>query len=390
MKENETTGALAAIAAPFFMALGFIIWDVTWKKSKGSAFALNLYKCNLASIGFVIIGSIFGFTKKTTDDDESEAMLESVGYLILSGFIGIIIGDLAWLEALRQLGASKVLVIDTVKPFAAAFFGWLILEESIHKVAFAGIALTVLGVLIVSLESESKDNEKEDEKEQLRPTSGLDEEEAQASCAEEDQLEPSSTAINEEIIQEELPREEVNLSTEKDERTSRWNTRRGYALAIGNVFLDTYGSLLTKQHGMKFSTWAINLIRFGSSGVIMIVVSCLMHLYNRKRPRASQSDVASVTPWYQLPQMNAKSWVKISIGVLFVTFFCPALSNYALFQIALALVLTLGSISPLYALLLEWPIHGATKKPTLRAIGGASLAIGGVVILGIFNTQDTR
>lgn len=102
MKDSETTGSLAAIAAPFFMALGFIIWDKTWSKSGGSAFALNLYKCNLASIGFVVASLIFGFR---IDDDEtdSETIKESVGFLVLSGFIGIIVGDLAWLEAQDNL-----------------------------------------------------------------------------------------------------------------------------------------------------------------------------------------------------------------------------------------------------------------------------------------------
>jgi drug/metabolite transporter (DMT)-like permease len=397
MKDSETTGSLAAIAAPFFMALGFIIWDKTWSKSGGSAFALNLYKCNLASIGFVVASLIFGFR---IDDDEtdSETIKESVGFLVLSGFIGIIVGDLAWLEALRQLGATRVIVLDCIKPFSAAFFGWIILGESIQKLAFSGIVLTVMGVLIVSLEAERKDLEWKH-----RSTSEIDEEDAQPNSenGEEDQLKNDSNDNEEDIIEsiseeQASPSIQIKLKPEQlpptithtNTRTSQWNTRKGYILAVGNVFLDTYGSVLTKQHGKSFSSWTINLIRFASSGVIMFALSCFMCLYERKRPSSNKSRNSSTVPWYRLPQIDSQSWMKISIGVLFVTFLYSALNNYALFQISLGLALSLGSITPLYALFLEWPIYGEEKRPTLRSIGGATLAIGGVVILSIYNSEE--
>ena len=38
---STADGILAALLAPFFMSLGFFIWDVRWTKSGASAFALN-------------------------------------------------------------------------------------------------------------------------------------------------------------------------------------------------------------------------------------------------------------------------------------------------------------------------------------------------------------
>ena len=159
----------------------------------------------------------------------------------------------------------------------------------------------------------------------------------------------------------------------------------GYILAIGNVVLDTYGSILTKQFGRGMSTWAISLIRFGSSGIFMIILSMTLRILHRKKqPTSSESEVENERKrsWYLLPSMDSRAWSKICLGVLFVTFICPALSNYALFQITLALALTLGSITPLYALILEWPFHG--KKPNIWAILGVLLAVGGVIILSIW------
>jgi EamA-like transporter family len=71
---------------------------------------------------------------------------------MLSSTLGILIGDWLWLEGLRLLGAKKVLVVDTLKPFFAAFLGWILLGETIRLPAIGGMMLTVIGVLMVSIE----------------------------------------------------------------------------------------------------------------------------------------------------------------------------------------------------------------------------------------------
>mmetsp|Transcript_27212 Transcript_27212/g.40932 ORF Transcript_27212/g.40932 Transcript_27212/m.40932 type:complete len:354 (-) Transcript_27212:1247-2308(-) len=351
MDSNGTLGVIAATVAPFFMALGFIIWEKTWTVHKGSAFALNMFKCNLASLGFLVISFILGWTSNGSKVDEAFSV-ESVLFLVLSGFIGIIVGDLAWLEALRLLGATKVLVIDSAKPFTAAIMGRLILNEPIHNLAWLGLVLTITGILVVSLERERQDDHNK-----------------------------SNTDDSNNNKDEEGGTEEISGLPLMSERKSWWHFR-GYILAIGNVVLDTYGSILTKQFGQGMSTWAISLIRFGSSGICMIIVSMALRISLRKKEEEAEPGHESENPWYLLPQMNIQAWSRICLGVLFVTFICPALSNYALFQITLALALTLGSITPLYALILEWPFHG--KQPTLCATMGVMFAIVGVVVLSIW------
>lgn len=437
MVNNETTGVLAAIAAPFFMALGFIIWDVTWKASGGSAFALNLFKCNLASAGFLIMSFLLGWTTTTTVTSLKEDVLinenenaidetivfslESVSFLVLSGFIGIIIGDLAWLESLRLLGATKVLVIDSIKPFTAALMGWLILKEPIQNVAYSGIILTVLGILIISFEREKatdgdcdiNDNDihtrnddtgkKDNDDKDVENAGNHDVEIVSLEGNNNNHGETKSNDRNLDgnICHDNVtePQSQSGSSSapqispsqiDKHERSIWWNLR-GYIFAIGNVILDTYGSILTKQYGQGMSTWSINLIRFGSAGIIMLFISVSSYIFmnlkdNERKAKyssslATQSFDHNAAPWYLLPKLNINGWLKICVGVLFVTFICPALSNYALFQITLAFALTLGSIAPLYALLLEWPLNRV--KPSIRAITGACLAAGGVAILSI-------
>jgi drug/metabolite transporter (DMT)-like permease len=402
--DQQEAGVLAALAAPFCMAVGFILWDNTWKTS--SAFSLNLFKCNLASVIFLISGFVFGFSL-----NEEDFRFDQVGWLVLSGIIGIIIGDLFWLEALRRLGAFQVLVIDTIKPFCAALLGRLILGETIHSVAYAGIVMTVGGVLIVSVEQDNKALSCSTLTTNTPPTVmtiPAHPSSAMLIIADQNNTEADKTEGYESKLQQEnddgdeeegqqrnpndTPTDDENVVQEHNE-SSKWFRRNGHILAVANVVLDTYGSLLTKQHGANFTTWAINLIRFGSSGLAMIVISCCLSLFYCQNRQSNNSDDDPSTrkeEWYQLPHKPIKIWAQVSLGVLFVTFLCPALSNYALFQIALALALTLTSISPLYALFLEWAFYGSEKKPTLRALLGATLSVGGVVVLGIFNGKNKQ
>ena len=178
--------------------------------------------------------------------------------------------------------------------------------------------------------------------------------------------------------------------------------RRGYVLTALNVILDTYGSLLTKEHGVGMTTWEINLIRFGFAGVVMLLLSVVLHLRHwvvkQREIKKEDKSTCDVTEeedannetseiWYSLPRnMKQKAWLQVCMGVLFVTFFAPALSNYALFQITLALALTLGSVGPLYSLPLTWLLQH--DCPTLRACAGGLLAVAGIILLSFLGKQQ--
>lgn len=390
---NATAGVLAAIAAPFFMTLGFIVWDIEWKKAGGSAFALNMFKCNLASIAFLVMCGIAGFSIEegadfdTGRDGKDVFTLQNVGFLMLSSCIGIIVGDSVWLESLRLLGATRVLVVDTIKPFVAAGLGRWVLGEQVHPFIFLGMVLTLSGVLLVSLEKErnndakmetpidSKNPDEENNAQEIPDATKENIAKQQSSSDETNSIRKETTLSFFSRLRLRLPRHEIS---------------RGYLFAIMNILLDTYGSILTKQFGVGMTTWAINLIRFGFAGIVMIIV-CLVFIAQSKLISTSD-DLATydatnelkTVSWYLLPQMGRKEWGKICLGVAFVTFICPALSNYALFQIAIALAITLGSLTPLYALILEKILRG--KKATKRGISGAILAVSGVIVLGVFRS----
>jgi len=389
-----------------------------------------VYKCNVASIGFIIMCLVRGFaippSSDNIEEEESVFTTQNVGFLILSSTLGIIIGDVLWLEALRLLGAKHVIVIDSLKPFMAAVLGRVALDEVLRPLAYLGMVLTVFGIGVVSWEeqrSSSAKQQKDDidtngnenpiEQTEATDRIGFDNEEEVARTNIDNIEEHMNSDSNQQLSIEDTA-ENTNTSGKQIIHFSRETSvyRRGYICAIINVLADSFGSLLTKQYGVGMTTWSINLIRFGFAGVVLICISISMRIHDRYSASPSiesgsmesqnvednydttmnrENDTSSMyinklssppPKWYKLPKLSRIGWLQITAGVGLVTFLCPALSNFALFQIALGLAISLGSIGPLYGLLLDWPFKG--KRPTLCGCIGVVLAIAGVVILCVW------
>ena len=396
-------GMASALLAPLFMTLGFFLWDAHWTNSGASAFSLNMFKCTLASAGFVVMCLARGFALPVTYDSAGSAdegsgtdsigaeavfTVESVGYLILSSTLGIIVGDVLWLEGLRLLGPRHVIVIDSVKPFAAALLGWAALDERLLGPAWWGMVLTVVGVGAVTWEEASRSSSERKDEGENEDDSGKEEVKDIANTAATERIhdiegDPSESCRNEES----KPSDSISSIKSVRPRGSR---RRGYACAVVNVLADTLGSLLTKQHGVGMTTWSINLIRFGFAGVVCMVISLAMRARRRLSWKGVIDDKSSeglnvkeASPrWYELPVLTRRGWAHIIAGVGLVTFLCPALSNHALFLIPLGLAVSLGSIGPLYGLALDWPFRG--RRPTVLGVAGTIAAVAGVVVLCVW------
>lgn len=80
----------------------------------------------------------------------------AIGLLLLSGALGIGLGDTAYFQALNDLGARQALLIEVLAPPAAALLAWAALGETLGAAAWAGIALTAAGVAWVVTERGEK------------------------------------------------------------------------------------------------------------------------------------------------------------------------------------------------------------------------------------------
>ena len=465
-------GILAALCAPLTMTIGIILWDEYYT---GSSFSLNLIKCSLASCGFLVVVLIQesstlnnnNINDAENNDDKSRILVslfpsekyttETLGYLVLSALIGILIGDWAWLQGLQLLGARKTIFIDCVKPFVAAILGAWILNEQLQWPAILGMFSTILGILLVSLTdkrvqeietttSTGKEPSLDDEEKSCppienlpssSPVSVLDDSYEKNNFVVEGTNEGGASSSISSVPGEGriLPEEKVihcrsspggcvdNVQSINSSSTTTVHTISaaatttthppmtvGYMFAVSNVILDTYGAVLIKQFGSELTAWEINLVRFGSVSLLLISLSAILRLWERLFGRyceTESTDVPSgggggdgdatntttssnratqgaVSGWYRLPTMDRTSWTRVLGGVMFVTFWSPVLSNYALFEVALGLALTLGSVGPLYSLVLSYFFLQQPEKSThIRAQEwmGSLLAIAGIAIL---------
>lgn len=423
-------GVVSQLLAPLFMTVGFIIWENRWV---GSAYSLNLYKCVLGSIlfTFLVIVSASSFHLEKT----------KVGYLLLSSTLGIVIGDVLWLEALRLIGARRVIVIDTIKPFAAAILGLCLLNEQLKPLAWVGMFVAVVGVLIVTLEKEriqhdhtipiSVGDVETKENQDLADVNPTDHT-ANRAMDDGDNVPKNDGSVQvQNLSLSPLPTNNNQQSVRLEKSTATVTTMYssdvclGYFYAVSNALFDTFGTFLTKKYGVGMTIWEINLIRFGFAAICMVACSGTLWIYysfidaTLPLSPSTQPEMADVvkseqptsctqsndiivanesssfcclkalenssnisSPWYLLPiSLTAKDWLLVSLGVVFVTFLCPALSTYGLFLIPLGLALTLGSTGPLYALPLTFWMQ--KKKPTVAGGAGAALAFLGIVLLSI-------
>lgn len=72
--------------------------------------------------------------------------LNSIVLLIVSGALGIGLGDTAYFSAINALGARRALLLETLAPPIAAVLAWVFLAEQLPLTAVAGIVITLLGV----------------------------------------------------------------------------------------------------------------------------------------------------------------------------------------------------------------------------------------------------
>lgn len=131
-------GELAALAAAMLWAIASVLFRMAG--TKVAPWTLNLYKGVLACVGFIAIIFFAG-------DDVTALPLSATALLMLSGLIGIGIGDTAFFIALNRLGERQaVLLAETLAPGIAYVLGFIVLGEVLKLPALGGMLLTVLGV----------------------------------------------------------------------------------------------------------------------------------------------------------------------------------------------------------------------------------------------------
>ena len=331
----------AALVSPLCATIGIVLYE-RWQ---GNAVNLNLWKCGFCASLFAMVVFASGTAAAAT------AVLtpHSTRMLLLSAFLGIVIGDTLWLQALSLLGARLTILMTTLQPLLAALAGIVFLDQPLPRVAALGILAVCSGLALAQSTPPPP------------PPDGrtLDPAEALVVTAEENWEEPGAPLVGGDAPAASRPNRQLNSKLVL-----------GAALNLLNMAFDTAGSVLTRRYGVGLSTWHINAVRFGSAAAMTLVGMLATKVWFAiARPGVAKPAWSALAPCSQ----PLGIWLKVAAGALLVTFLSPALGNYALFGLPLGIWSALNSLGPIWSVPILFILRGETTSS--RGLVGAGFAV---------------
>ena len=155
-------GELAALGGAAAWAFASILWAQLGERT--GEVVLNLLKCSIATVMLSLTLLALDGTAWPLGVARSDLL-----WLVLSGLVGLTIGDSAYFLALTRIGARRALLMWAMAPGVSALLAWPVLGEAIDLRMVVGMALTLGGVVWVVLERQRGD----DDPAQAEPRRGL-------------------------------------------------------------------------------------------------------------------------------------------------------------------------------------------------------------------------
>jgi drug/metabolite transporter (DMT)-like permease len=143
-------GEIAALLTAVFWTVTSMSFESAGKKV--GSLSVNLIRLLLA---FLIYGIVNYFRRGLFLP--LDAGTERWMWLILSGLVGFVIGDLLLFQAFVVIGARISMLIMALTPPITAFTSWILLGEVLSPMNWVGMAVTLFGISIVILKREKKD-----------------------------------------------------------------------------------------------------------------------------------------------------------------------------------------------------------------------------------------
>jgi drug/metabolite transporter (DMT)-like permease len=142
-------GGFAALIAALLWAVAAIIFRRLGENIPPGE--LNLIKGSLAVLLMIATTLIL---------NEALPVMPTLTFILLliSGIVGIGIGDTAYFESLNYMGSRLALLLGMIAPPLTGILAWLFFRETISLVGWLGIAITIGGVAWVITEEQSAEN----------------------------------------------------------------------------------------------------------------------------------------------------------------------------------------------------------------------------------------
>jgi drug/metabolite transporter (DMT)-like permease len=135
-------GEVAALGTALLWAGGSLLFTVAARRA--GALALNQTRITLA---FLILATLLVLTRGFTWAPGMES--RHAAALVVSGWIGLSLGDWAYFSAFVYVGPRLTTLLMTISPPLTALLAFPVLGERLGPAAVAGMALTLFGVVWV-------------------------------------------------------------------------------------------------------------------------------------------------------------------------------------------------------------------------------------------------
>ncbi len=142
-------GGMAALISALLWAISAIIFSSLGKNIPPAE--LNLVKGSFA-VSLMIITTLLLREKLP------QMPFLALGLLLVSGAVGIGIGDTAYFESLNHMGSRLALLLAMIAPPMTGAIAWIFLGETIPLTGWLGIAITIAGIVWVISEEQTGDN----------------------------------------------------------------------------------------------------------------------------------------------------------------------------------------------------------------------------------------
>jgi len=146
----QYTGEIAALLTAVFWTVTSLSFESAGKKI--GSLQVNLIRLVVAFIIFCVVNYFRRGMIVPLD-----AGGERWAWLALSGLVGFVIGDLLLFQAYVVIGARISMLIMALTPPITAFVSWMMLGETLSRMNWVGMFVTLTGISIVILKREKKE-----------------------------------------------------------------------------------------------------------------------------------------------------------------------------------------------------------------------------------------
>ena len=142
---QDFTGELAALGTSMCFAFGSTLFTFAGRElgaQRVNRVRLLLAAILIALVHWLLLGRLF----------PSDVPVDTVGWLMLSGVVGLVLGDVFLLQAFVLIGPRLSMLMMALAPMFSTVIAWAFLHETLDGQQLIGIALVIAGVVAVVAE----------------------------------------------------------------------------------------------------------------------------------------------------------------------------------------------------------------------------------------------